>query len=264
MRIGIERRFTSAWFLCLACPLAAHADIVTLNPDRDNTLYESSNGATSNGQGTAMFAGVTGSGAKRRAVMHFDVSAIPAGSTINAVTLTLNVSRAGPADGVFSAHRLLADWGEGTTVASGNQGAGGPTTPLSATWIHRFAPGPGVAAVLWNNAGGDFDPAASASLSVGGNGSYSWTGAGLVQNVQAWLDGSAGNFGWLMKGDETVTGAARRFDTREAAADVRPQLTIEFTLVPAPGAAGLMGLAGMVAMRRRRGTRATGRVCGKN
>lgn len=88
---------------------------ISLLPAADNTLYENPTGSLSNGLGQHLFAGATGqaSNAIRRAMVKFDLSAVPAGSTINSATLTLTMSRTNdtaPRDTAL--HRLLADWGE--------------------------------------------------------------------------------------------------------------------------------------------------------
>jgi hypothetical protein len=69
------------------------ADVVTLAASRDNTLFEE-DGALSNGAGDHIFAGLTKDGVRRRALIAFDVAgALPAGSTISAVTLRLYLSK---------------------------------------------------------------------------------------------------------------------------------------------------------------------------
>ena len=82
---------------------------------------------------------------------------------------------------------------------------------------------------MWATPGGDFTVSASASTSVGGNGSYDWTGSGLLADVQTWYETPATNFGWIVIGDEVNGQSARRFDTREhATASRRPQLEITY------------------------------------
>jgi spore coat protein A len=211
----------------LAAPRAATATVVTLPASRDNTLYENATGATSNGAGEYLFTGRTKDGPIRRAVIAFDVAAaIPAGSTINSVTLTLRMSRSANSTlRVTTLHRLLADWGEGASNAAQNEGEGAPAATGDATWLHRFYP-----ATTWTSAGGDFAAAASASTVVTGNGTYSWTAAGLAADVQAWLDDPAANFGWLVRGDESVAETAKRFDSRQnGQAASRPALVVDYT-----------------------------------
>ncbi len=49
----------------------------------------------------------------------------------------------------------------------------------------------------------------------------------MVSDVQSWLDNPAGNFGWLVLGDESASPTSKRFDTRESTTP--PVLTIEYT-----------------------------------
>src|SRR2546430_1279332 len=75
---------------CLAAPMGA--EVVNLTSVHDTTLYEDPAGTTSNGAGSDFFAGRNGNGPVRRGLVSFDVSgAIPHGSTINAVTLSLSM-----------------------------------------------------------------------------------------------------------------------------------------------------------------------------
>lgn len=233
-----------------ACLLAtpALADSVTLISDKDNTLYESTTGGTSNGAGVVMFAGrnTAPSNSIRRALLSFNVgSMIPAGSTILSATLTLNQDSSNPEDAVVSMHRVGEDWGEGTSTGAGS---GGPATTGDATWFHRH-----FNTVNWTTRGGTFTAASSASTLVQGNGMYSWTSPQLAADVQSFLDNPMGNFGWLLRGDETLPGRAKRFSTREeVTAELRPALRIEY-VVPAPGGAAVLALSGCLCWRRARG-----------
>ena len=119
-------------------------------------------------------------------------------------------------------HKLLADWGEGTSDASGEEGTGAPATTNDATWRHRFYD-----TIFWTTQGGDFSNTVSASQSVGAIGDYTWSSAQMVADVQSWLDNPAGNFGWLVLGNESANTTAKRFDTRESSSP--PVLTIEYT-----------------------------------
>ncbi|MEK6675018.1 MAG: hypothetical protein AABZ47_05110, partial [Planctomycetota bacterium] len=77
-------------FLGCSCG-ALLADTVTITSSKDNTLYEDPLGGISNGVGYYMFAGKTGSSVLRRALIEFDIAGnVPAGATINSVSLTLN------------------------------------------------------------------------------------------------------------------------------------------------------------------------------
>src|SRR5438876_11202100 len=207
-------------------PSVAIADITNINPIKDNTLYEfvPADGDRSNALGFHFFTGETGMGELRRGVLAFDIAGnITAGSAIASVTLTLNMSMtpSGTAR-TTELHTLLADWGEGTSQASGGEGEGAPATTNDATWRHRFFD-----TIFWTTQGGDFSGTVSASQSVGAIGSYTWSSAQMVADVQSWLDNPTINFGWLVRGDESGNATAKRFDTRESASP--PVLTIQYT-----------------------------------
>jgi hypothetical protein len=208
----------------LTCTGLASANIINIMPSKDNTLYEydPAEGDHSNGAGFHFFAGENGMGELRRGVLAFDVAGtIPAGSTITAVTLSMNMSMTPTGAVTVELHKLLADWGEGTSHAPMGEGDGAPATPNDATWRHRFFD-----SVFWTTQGGDFSATVSASQSVDVIGQYTWSSPQMVADVQSWLDNPASNFGWLVLGDETGSATAKRFDTRESASP--PMLTIEF------------------------------------
>ena len=213
-------------FIGLNCS-GARADSVTLTATRDNTLYEQVGGGLSNGAGVYIFTGTTATATlRRRALLRFDLSTIPAGSTVNSATLQLNMSRTISNAQSVGLHRVLADWGEGTSDATSEEGQGAAATSGDATWEHRF-----YNTELWTTVGGDFDPAARATVSVVGLGLYTWgSTSGMVADVQAWVDAPASNFGWMLLGNEAGAGTAKRFDSRENAVEAnRPRLTVDFT-----------------------------------
>jgi hypothetical protein len=256
-KLGILAGVAIVWF-----PATALANTVVLTADRDNTLFETPTGSLSNGAGSYLFSGATSRAARRRALLHFDLSGLPQGSTVTNVTLQLFMSfTAAGGDQPQTLHRALADWGEGTsnsggTVASGG-GSGAASTTNDATWIHRFFP-----SQTWISPGGDFDAASSATQTVSGTvGSYNWSSAQLTADVQGWVSDKTTNFGWVLIGQEGGTETAQRFNTRENPDDTtRPQLVVEFTppaSVPIPpwtsgAVAALVLTAGVVLDRRRR------------
>jgi len=215
----------------LACALTAFtsatAETVSIGANKDNTLYEDFLGRFSSGAGPSLFVGITGGGFIRRGVVQFDVaSAVPAGATVTGATMTLFMDRtvSGAQDQVM--HRLLADWGEAGSVASGGGGGGGAALPGDATWLHGYFD-----TTFWDNEGGDFNPAVSATQSVSGIGSYSWTSAQLAADVQDMLDNPGDNFGWIIIGTELGGVTAKRFATKENGSVVnRPRLEIAYTM----------------------------------
>lgn len=224
----------------------AAADTVSLQASRDNTLFESATGATSNGAGPNFFVGRNSQGGIRRALLRFDLSAIPAGATITNVSLTLFASQTQGAASDVTLHRTLADWGEAGSSSAG--GGGAPAQPGDATWLHTS-----FNTTLWTTPGGDFVSAPSSAVSVLDPGSYSWPSTSeLVADAQNWLDMPETNFGWTLRGSEDAVGTAKRFESRENPVfDARPVLEIEY-VVPAPGAAAITAIGLLITTRRRR------------
>ncbi len=208
---------------------SASGATINIMPSKDNTLYEyvKVDGDRSNALGSHFFTGKTVQSELRRGVLAFDIAgSIPPGSTITSVTLSLNMSKTLTDDArTTELHKLLADWGEGTSHALGEEGDGAPATPNDATWRHRFFD-----MIFWTTQGGDFSATVSASQLVGPLGQYTWSSPQMVADVQLWLDNPASNFGWVVLGDEATAGSAKRFDTRESASP--PVLTIQYTMAP--------------------------------
>jgi hypothetical protein len=196
---------------------------VVLTSTKDTSIYVAPDG-NSNGSGSYFFSGTNNGGGARRGLLQFDLNAsIPAGSTINSVTLELYMSRTTAPTYSVTLHRLLADWGEGSADADGQEGSGAPAEFSDASWVHRF-----FYTHPWATLGGDYVGTSSASTSIGGIGFYNWSGAGLVVDVQAWVDDPDSNFGWIVLGNETTIRTAKRFNARESGG-TGPELTIDFT-----------------------------------
>ena len=231
----------------LILPNDLNADSVVLDASLDNTIYED-NTSNSNGAGDFIFAGQNGDGSPRRALLSFDFSSIPSNAIIESVTLNLTASQVGSDVATdVSLHRVTSDWGESTSDATGGEGGGTAAAIDDATWDFSFFDNQN-----WNTPGGDFITGPSATTVVGVTGDYSWTGPGLVGDVQGWLDGTNSNFGWILIGDETAIQTSKRFNSRTNGAN-NPSLSVRFSVVPEPTSACILiaGLAGLVARRRR-------------
>jgi hypothetical protein len=247
-------RFKWAWVAIIAFASCfapgARGDVLTVLPSKDNSLLEDPAGTLSGGASSALFLGrlgSNGSNLKRRAVMAFNLSAIPTNAVVTQVSLTLTLLKGNGGDTPVELHRLTQNWGEGTS-SGGPQG--GPSTPGSATWIHTSYSG-----ALWNNPGGDFDPTASATQVVGSFGAPVWdsTASGnlrVANDVQGWISNPASNFGWLLKGDEVNISTAKEFASRESSFG-QPSLTVTYT-VPEPGTIGVIGVLALAGLGTRR------------
>ncbi len=229
---GFPRSLPYALAVCGLAVNAPSADVLVVGAAKDNTLYEDFSGGLSNGAGQHFFTGRNNSGEARRGVIAFDLTAIPPGSTVNSVTLTLNLSKGAGGATNTSLHMALSDWGEGISDALNEEGGGAPSEPGDATWIHTF-----FSSSFWTSAGGDYNAIPSATVSVGTLGPNNWSTAAMVTDVQAWVDSPAANFGWVVIGDESGSGTSKRFDTREnPAPGQQPMLTVDFTAPGDPGA----------------------------
>ena len=216
----------------------AGAAVVTIAPSRDNSLFE--DGANRSCGIGPLFCGQTGGFGARRVVIAFDVlGSIPPGSTVTSVEVGITVEGKGPgaaASDVYSLHRLQADWGEANSVCE--LGVGAPAEPGDATWTHRHYPDD-----AWSQAGGDFNATPSGSVAMPTLGPATWTSqAGLVADVQSWLDQPSGNFGWVIIGNEAISRTARELYSRESV--FPPSLRIEFTSPPVPPPAVPDGVTG--------------------
>jgi hypothetical protein len=142
--------------------------------------------------------------------------------------LNVNTSRSSvgtnfPAD----VHRVLADWGEGTSNATLQEGRGAAATTNDATWRHRRYPN-----TFWTSPGGDFAATPDCTMYLAWFGpAQSPSTAGLNATVQSWLDQPSQNFGWLIKTNELVPYLSFRLDSREAPAPgIKPTLTVRYVM----------------------------------
>jgi hypothetical protein len=214
----------AALLLFAAVRSATFADTVSFLPQKDNTVYLDLNGQLSNGQGIYLFVGRTSNDALRRGLIAFDLTSIPTNAPITEVTFSMFLNRPRPNDAPvdISLSRALRNWGEGASDAGDPGGIGAQAETNDATWLHTFYD-----TNFWTTPGGDFFPTLSATTPVMENAIYTWSGSGLLADVQSWVSNPATNFGWFILGDEVDSGTAQRFNTRENTSDP-PQLTVTY------------------------------------
>jgi RHS repeat-associated protein len=149
-----------------------------------------------------------------RGIVQFDLRQIPNGATVSAATLKLFTFSTPAA--TIEAHRMTADWTEGTAASAACDSSG-------ASWANRNP------SVAWATAGGDYDATAVTASDPGGNPHWdSWT---LTSIVQGWLNGSNANLGVLFKhatesGAPSVVYVSNDYTTSLA---LRPQLVVTYT-----------------------------------
>ena len=203
------------------------AEMTVIEAGRDATLIEDPDGSLANGSGPVFFAGRTSQeqNSVRRALLWFDVAAsLPADAVIEDVQLVLTTVSGNATVATLRLHRVLADWGEGASSASG--GGGADAQPGDATWLHAFHDNQ-----FWARSGGTFVGHESAARPVAAPAVYIWKDApGLSRDVRLWLAAPQRNFGWALMGDETTRQTAKRFASREHPdASVRPVLEVTYS-----------------------------------
>jgi len=250
MGTAVLRACTALFFT--TCCVLAHAATTTLviPAASDNSLFSESD-ALSDGAGSHLWVGQTAGGANRRALVRFDLSAVPPDQQVVAARLRIFMSMTISPGREIVVRRVGNTWGEGTSSAGG--GTGSPASANDATWSFRFYG----SRVRWATPGGDFvEGAPSAATTVGvRNNFYTWQGAGLVADVQHWRIFPAENHGWILIGDETER-SAMRFSSRGGFGEP----VLELDLIPAAGNVpipigwlliGGAALLGSALMRRR-------------
>jgi hypothetical protein len=221
--------------VCVVAGIAslAHADTIVFTATQDNTMYFNGNPGIllSNGAGDGIFVGRPGArgGVIQRGLLQFDLSEIPAGSTITSAELSLSttrIPRGGPVS-TISVHRVTSAWGQGASNSFG--GSGATSEEGDANWIHSISPN-----ISWTTPGGDFVASPSASFQAPtALGRFTVPASvQLTTDVQLWFAGSADNFGWLLRGDELTDNSARKFGSSEATEGDVPTLTVTFTPPP--------------------------------
>jgi RHS repeat-associated protein len=148
----------------------------------------------------------------------FDLSGIPAGSTVTSANLSLYMRITPAASVTVGAHQLTGDWLPGTGV--GTQSGDG------ALWTVRK---PGLA---WGTPGGDFATAAIATVSHRAGAASGTDTFDLTTLAQKWADGSAPNLGVLLRVEQITNslGQYLTYDTGDSTYSPaqRPQLAVTY------------------------------------
>lgn len=193
---------------------------VQVGASKDTTIYQNE-AELSNGQGDYI---VTSNSA--RGLIQFDVGTgtIPEGSVVIDAVLTLNVGFSEGGSVGVSAQRIISAWGEGGSDAPGNETTGGAAQQFDATWLYSSFDGE-----FWNTPGGDIAGGAT-TAEIGEVGAYEWIGGSLIDDVQAWVDGVAPNFGWMLR----ASGSAVKAFTSKDSGGLGPVLEITYEPPPEP------------------------------
>ena len=155
------------------------------------------NGTTNYGTATTLKVQSWKNGNNIRTFVQFDVSSIPAGSTVSSATLTLCATTVPSSTRTYDAHLVTSSWSEGSVTWNTQPSVAGAATDSATT--------PGSAACM------------------------TWT---TTSDVQAWVDGTANN-GWRIsdsaEGNNQRRDAIYRSREDTAVPADRPNLTVVFT-----------------------------------
>lgn len=152
------------------------------------------------------------SGYKARVLLNFDISAIPAASTVHSAYLTLSFTAATAATNI-SVYKVQKFWSEGINGCGGPAGAG-------ASW--NYADG---AANTWLTAGGDYN-AATQSQAAAVSGAVIVNITVNTAMVQDWVSNPAQNYGVLLKAADENAGYASV--TGKTGGFYAPKLTVYY------------------------------------
>lgn len=169
-----------------------------------------------NGGASLIYIGNDFDGGSMRGLIRFNLpSTLNERSLITSASLTMTTGSynfgSPPAAATVYLQRLTESWGQGVGAGSlnGDFTEGSACTPGGATWNQPFCSGVG-----WTTPGGTVSGAISGSASVPATTFYSvnWNTPGMASDVQAWAEGSAGNYGWrLLSSTESTYYAIQPF-----------------------------------------------------
>ena len=185
----------------------------------DNGLQELSP-TTNNGSAASFYVSKYSTGDFQNGVLKFTgLSNIPTNATVTSVTIGLYVIESGTNTQNLDFRRLLRDWVE-----------------AEATW-NIYSTGNNWTTAGGSSAGNDRVDAISGSLSAETtlNQFYTVTqsSGGLVDDVQAWISGSASNYGWHIEKEGAGNDEQfKRITSTEGTDGNRPYLSVTYT-VPA-------------------------------
>lgn len=197
---------------------------------KDNTIYEESE--NSNGGGEFLFVGstdyITADYYRRRGLIKFDLSDIPQDAVVTWASLELTVAPYNTDIVPIRLHKLTADWGEGFQVGENEEEMGSPAFLGDATWLSNFYD-----ISTWINPGGDgqYNESPSASGFAGDIGEVvELSNPAMTEEIQAWIDGTDDNYGWIIIGNENQIGSVKTFYSSESVEEpsARPRLVIEY------------------------------------
>jgi hypothetical protein len=196
----------------------------------DNTMYEESE--NTNGGGDFIFVGntdyITADYYRRRGLIKFDLSDIPKDVIVTWAALELTVAPYNTDIVPIRLHKLTVGWGEGFQIGEDEEEFGTEPFVGDATWISNFHD-----ITLWTNPGGygDYNEMQSASGFAGDiKEIVELSNPMMTEEIQAWIEGTDENHGWIIIGNENEVGSVKTFYSSDSTEEpsARPRLIIEY------------------------------------
>ncbi len=154
-----------------------------------------------------------------RPLLRFDLRDIAPEMAISAATLSLWHPDTTTTALTVRAHRLTANWEEGSGVDT--------CAADGATWYETTG------GVRWTQDGGDFDPAAAATLAIPSGSQAGWSQWSMTSLAQQWAAGTYPNDGLLFKLDDETRVAGKSVDFYSSdfavAPTLRPKLSVSYS-----------------------------------
>ena len=195
-------------FLSAIMVIPASATTETFSPDADSLLLENTPDANCDTIHDYLCVMSRDTGRNRRSVIHFDLSSIPSGATIDSATLNLRIWNVND-NRTDDIHRVTESWVESE--------------------------------VTWNSIFGDYVDTPTDSASTGTT-VDTWVEWDVTSDMQAFVDDTP-NYGWLIK-DHTESESAKyvKYYSREYADETkRPYLEVTYSEAPAEWTLALNG-----------------------
>lgn len=197
-------------FCAISLPVLSQITI-NLTPVKEHTLYSEN---ASSSERDILISGSSNNGDLRRAILQFDLSAIPSGAIINSVSLSLQVSKfSNKTNGAnYYIHHINQKWDEGNSFSFDGK-SDGLNTQSQETYGNDARSG----SSDWSTRGADFNLKPSASTMITNESlSHSFISNEIRNDVQRWVNGTNANHGWILIGDENLKNNAITFKNKNS------------------------------------------------
>ncbi len=199
--IGILKPSISGFSVYESQPDASSGKDAYLKKDFNTTNY---------GSDTKILIGKDSAGNDLKGLLEFNVSSIPANSTITSAKLQVNLSYSSSNNNItIKVYRVTSNWTEAGT-----------------TWSNRSA------SETWAVVGGDYSGEFNSLVFSNVSALYNFT---ITSLVRGWINGSYTNYGLILVSSDAATGDRKELDSSDSSSSsARPRLTVDYTENAAP------------------------------